>query len=151
MSKIGHEATNHLPSLVIRMGRGICVLIVVRRVFLAYMDFTFISQCDFGNRKRRTTIANSGWGCLVEVGLWAAFLAVSKSCFYLFINGLKLIFVLMKYELFVLKLMVNLDFWRNVVGGSMVFGVICWFGVVFGVFRMENIVVSSGFLRVWAC
>lgn len=47
--------------------------------------------------------------------------------------------------------MVNLDLWRNVVGGSMVFGVICWFGVVFGVFRMENIVVSSGFLRVWAC
>jgi hypothetical protein len=58
-------------------------------------------------------------------GLWAAFLAVSKSCFYLFIYGLKLIFVLMKYELFVLKLRINLDLWRNVVGGSMVFGVGC--------------------------
>ena len=46
MSKIGQEATNHLPSLVIRMGRGTCVLIVVRRVFLAHKDFTIISQYD---------------------------------------------------------------------------------------------------------
>ena len=47
---------------------------------------------------------------------------MSKSCFYLFINGLKLIFVLMKYELFVLKLMVNLDFGRGLVSGRQVLG-----------------------------
>ena len=49
------------------------------------------------------------WRC----GYVQRFWRVSKSCFYLFINGLKLIFVLMKYELFVLKLRVNLDLWRG--------------------------------------
>jgi hypothetical protein len=33
----------------------------------------------------------------------------------------------------------------------MVFGVVCGFGVAFGFFRLENIVVSSRFLCVWAC
>jgi hypothetical protein len=31
------------------------------------------------------------------------------------------------------------------------FEVVCWFGVVFGVFMLENIVVSNRFLCVWDC
>jgi hypothetical protein len=41
MSKMGHEATNHFPSFVIKMGRGTFALIVGRIGILAYKDFTF--------------------------------------------------------------------------------------------------------------
>jgi hypothetical protein len=33
---------------------------LLEKWFLAYKDFTITSQYDFGNLKRRTTIANSG-------------------------------------------------------------------------------------------
>lgn len=43
MPKIGHEATNHLLSLVIRIGRGTCVLIGFRRVVFS----VFSGLCFF--------------------------------------------------------------------------------------------------------
>ena len=39
MSKMGHEATNHFPSFVIKIGRGTFSHMIVRIAFLAYKDF----------------------------------------------------------------------------------------------------------------